>query len=126
MDIYELYAKKIKTHQVDRFKSWLYVLSKNHCLEKLRKKKWQEEKSTFMQFDTSFHPYSEDDKEELLQKLENCIKSLEREQKQCIKMFYLEKQSYNDISNSLELPWNKIRSLIQNGRRNLKNCMEAS
>lgn len=126
MDIYELYSKKIKTHQVDKFKSWLYVLSKNHCLEKLRKAKWKEEKMTVMQFDTSFHPYSDDDKEDDLNKLENCIKTLDKEQKQCIQLFYLEKQSYNDISDSLQIPWNTIRSLIQNGRRNLKNCMNRS
>ena len=32
MDIFEVIVKELKRHKVDNFKSWLYILSKNHCL----------------------------------------------------------------------------------------------
>jgi len=49
---------------------------------------------------------------------------LEANQKKCVTMFYYEKKSYADISEKLDLGVGQVRSRIQNGRRNLKNCME--
>jgi len=129
MDVYQRYLKKIKTHEVKNPKSWLYVLTKNFCLEKLRKENRDREKLDnviFMQSEEIFHPFNEEeiDKEESLQKMEKCIETLEKEQKQCIELFYLKKHSYKEITANLELSWSNVRSLIQNGRRNLKRCME--
>ena len=39
-------------------------------------------------------------------------------------MFYLENKCYNEIVEQTGMEWNKVRSLIQNGRRNLKICMD--
>jgi RNA polymerase sigma-70 factor (ECF subfamily) len=64
------------------------------------------------------------DKEKDLQRLEHCIDSLQEEQNKVIKMFYLENKCYNEITEVTGIDWNRVRSLIQNGRRNLKNCME--
>jgi DNA-directed RNA polymerase specialized sigma24 family protein len=41
MSIYQELIKKLQTHNVDNFKSWLYVVAKNHCLMQLRKEKKQ-------------------------------------------------------------------------------------
>jgi len=127
MDIYEKFCVKIKTHNVEHIKSWLYTLVKNHCLEKLRKSNRDREKFNdipFMQSEEVFHPFSTDEKEMVLLKLEECITKLKGDQKECIELFYLQKKSYEEISNSLKLEWNRVRSLIQNGRRNLKICIE--
>ena len=126
MHVYELFVKKIKKHDVENVKSWLYVLTKNHCLGVLRKSKRDAEK--FDQFavmysEEKYHPIVGDEKEEELLRLEECIKKLNEVQAKCIKAFYFEKQSYEEISALLGINWNKIRSNIQNGRRNLKNCM---
>ena len=43
---------------------------------------------------------------------------------QAVRMFYLDEKSYKEISDSTGIDWNRVRSLIQNGRRNLKNCMD--
>lgn len=127
MHVYEHFVKKIKKHDVDNVKSWLYVLTKNHCLGVLRKNKRQTEK--FDQFavmysEENYHPIDGDEKEEELLKLEDCMQKLNEMQGKCIKAFYFDKQSYEEISALLGINWNKIRSNIQNGRRNLKNCME--
>jgi len=129
MDIYELILKKLKTHEVTHFKSWLYILSKNHCLGKLRKEKSISERKDKYQHingQTVFHPFTEDLKENQIIKLENCLTKLIENQRTCVKLFYLEKNSYKDIANQLSMSWARVRSLIQNGRRNLKLCIERS
>jgi RNA polymerase sigma-70 factor (ECF subfamily) len=64
------------------------------------------------------------EKEENFQKLEKCIASLSNEQRTMIKLFYLDGKCYNEIVEITGLEWNHVRSSIQNGRRNLKLCME--
>lgn len=126
MHVYELFIQKIKKHDVDNVKSWLYVLTKNHCLGVLRKQKRSTEKFdqfVLMYSEENFHPIDSNQKEEELLRLEACIEQLNQMQSQCIRAFYFEKRSYEEISSLLGINWNKIRSFIQNGRRNLKNCM---
>lgn len=127
MNIYEELTIKLQTHEVENFKSWLYVLAKNHCLMTLRKEKRMvtvEFTSTVMQSEDFTHLDNVLEKEKELKKLEFCIEHLPGEQKTSIRLFYLENKCYNDIVESTGLDWSKVRSLIQNGRRNLKNCME--
>lgn len=129
MSIYEELLRKLHQHEVANFKSWLYVLAKNHCLMELRKDKKMpttEFQPEFMQSaDFSHLDNALQDKEEKLNSLENCIEQLNEEQKLSIKLFYLDGKCYNEIVEMTGLEWNKVRSLIQNGRRNLKICMES-
>jgi RNA polymerase sigma factor (sigma-70 family) len=129
MNIYEELVKKLHLHEVQNFKSWLYVLSKNHCLMELRKQKKMpttEFQPDFMQSGDFTHlDNALEEKEQRLTSLENCIEQLGMEQKLSIRLFYLENKCYNEIVEQTGLDWNKVRSLIQNGRRNLKNCMES-
>ncbi|MCY7293570.1 MAG: hypothetical protein LH615_15440 [Ferruginibacter sp.] len=39
-------------------------------------------------------------------------------------MFYLSEKCYKEIADFTAIDINKVRSFIQNGRRNLKICME--
>ena len=130
MEIYEILVKKLKTHEVEHFKSWLYILSKNHCLGKLRQHKkksdWENDYLTTVSESSSFHPFDEDVKEQMLVKMEGCLEKLNDTQKACIKRFYIKKESYEEITSSLSMSWNRVRSTIQNGRRNLKICIERS
>ena len=61
---------------------------------------------------------------ENFKRMEDCLETLSDEQKNTVKLFYLEGKCYNEIVEMTGLEWNSVRSLIQNGRRNLKNCME--
>lgn len=126
-DIYILIGDKLKTHEVGNFKSWLYVVVKNHCYERLRKQSSQREKKNRAEgvySDAIFHPDNIHDESSII-KLNQCMDALPTHQHSAIKAFYFEKMSYKEIASSYSLSWGKIRSLIQNGRRNLKNCMEA-
>jgi RNA polymerase sigma factor (sigma-70 family) len=127
MNIYQELVKKLQTHTVDNFKSWLHVVTKNHCLMQLRKEKKTvivEFQPEFMQSEDFSHLDDILEKEKEFKKLENCIGALNEEQKKIIQLFYLEGKCYNEIVDMTGTDWNKIRSIIQNGRRNLKICME--
>lgn len=127
MSVYELISKKLKTHNVDNFKSWLYVVTKNFCLEKLRKrgKDLKKEKAAADVYSEQVFHLDNIDKEEALNKLERCMDGLILEQRQAIQSFYFEKKSYQEVAKMNGISWSKVRSNIQNGRRMLKNCMDA-
>ena len=126
--IYEELVGKLARHEVDNFKGWLYTLSKNHCLMRLRSEK-KEPRVNFdvelVQSSENLHLNGELEKEENFRKLEFCLGQLQQEQKQAIELFYLQGKCYNEISAITGMEWNKVRSYIQNGRRNLKICMES-
>ena len=127
MNIYQELVEKAKNHTIDNFKSWLYVVAKNHCLMELRKNKRLPVvpfDGQSMQSEDFSHLESVMEKEQQLDRLEICIERLNDEQKQTVKMFYLQNKCYNEITTATGFDWNKVRSLVQNGRRNLKNCME--
>jgi len=127
MQIFEELVPKLKKHEIDNFKGWLHQVAKNHCLMQLRtprNMKTVEFKTEFVQSEENVHLNGVLEKEENFKKLEFCLGSLAAEQRETIKLFYLEGKCYNEIAELTGQEWNQVRSLIQNGRRNLKNCME--
>jgi RNA polymerase sigma factor (sigma-70 family) len=128
MDIYEELCKKLKLHEVDNFKGWLQVLARNYCLMQLRSPrnmKTTEFNADFMQSNQATHLENGIlEKEENFKKLEECMGQLTAEQKQSIELFFLQKKCYNEIAAITGYEWSKVRSYIQNGKRNLKLCME--
>lgn len=127
MNIYHELLIKIKAHEVENFRSWLYVFTKNHCLMKLRSDKKMitvEFTSALVQSEDFSHLDTMLEKENDFKKLENCIASLPEDQKHSIRYFYMDNKCYNEIVELTGFEWGKVRSLIQNGRRNLKICME--
>jgi RNA polymerase sigma factor (sigma-70 family) len=127
MLIFEELVSKLKKHEVDNFKGWLHQLAKNHCLMQLRtpkNMKTVEFKVEIVQSEEEVHLNGVLEKEENFKKLEYCLGTLSDEQRDTVKLFYLEGKCYNEIVEQTGLEWNQVRSLIQNGRRNLKNCIE--
>ena len=127
MMIFEELISKLKKHEVENFKGWLYQVAKNHCLMKLRTKKkirTVEIDPALVQNEENVHLNGVLEKEENLEKMEFCLNTLPQEQKKVIRLFYLEGKCYNEIVDITGYEWEKIRSFIQNGRRNLKICME--
>ena len=127
MQIFEELVSKLKKHEVENFRGWLHQVAKNHCLMQLRTPKNLKTVALpplLMQNEEDVHLNGVMEKEENFQKLEKCIASLSDEQRTMIKLFYLEGKCYNEIVEITGLEWNHVRSSIQNGRRNLKLCME--
>jgi RNA polymerase sigma factor (sigma-70 family) len=127
MAVYEEIAEKLKKHEVDNFKSWLYTVAKNHCLMQLRSPrhlKTREFTGELVQNEENVHLNGELEKEENFQKLEKCLQGLSKDQEQTVRLFYMEQKCYKEISEITGHDWNQVRSFIQNGRRNLKICMD--
>lgn len=129
MHIFEELVTKLKIHEVDNFKSWLHVYTKNYCLMQLRKDKravhldieenlFESEQALGQEEELK---WEEDD----FEKLEFCLQKLNREQEECVRLFYLEQLCYRDISNLTGYDLSKVKSAIQNGKRNLKICIES-
>lgn len=127
MLIFEELVSKLKKHEVDHFRAWLHQLAKNHCLMQLRTPrnlKTVEFNTEIVQSEENVHLNGELEKEENFERLEYCLTTLTSEQQQAIRLFYLENKCYNEIVEITGYDWNQVRSFIQNGRRNLKICME--
>ena len=125
--IFEELVVKLKKHEVEHFRAWLYSLAKNHCLMRIR----SEKKSVTVAFDVelmqseeNLHLNGELDREESFRKLDDCMEKLDPDQKIVIELFYLQGKCYKEISEITGLEWIKVRRFIQNGRRNLKICMD--
>nr|WP_321486526.1 sigma-70 family RNA polymerase sigma factor [uncultured Draconibacterium sp.] len=134
IEIYEKLQADLPNQQIKNFKSWLYVVTKNYCLMELRKNKSRkivltsnnEELTIFMENEVELHPIDrENNSEKTANALEDCIKRLKAEQKQSIRLFYFESKSYREIADELKTEIKRIKSLIQNGKRNLKICLES-
>lgn len=127
MQLYEKLSEALKTHEVQHFKSWLYVTARNQCLMQLRSKKGkftQEISASLVETAPEVHLDDGDDREANLGKLERCIEKLSPEQRICVRLFFLEEKCYKDIAQLTGYDLNQVKSFIQNGKRNLKICME--
>jgi RNA polymerase sigma-70 factor (ECF subfamily) len=89
-----------------------------------REEKALENDQIFMESSYELHLNNESVLDRDLDALKKCIDLLKDEQKECIKLFYLEELCYQEIVDSTSFELKKVKSYIQNGKRNLKICME--
>jgi len=120
--------QELRKYKVEYFKSWLYMVAKNHCLMKLREK--QGKFMTGIDDRQMAQPDAETDRQALMQNdqalelMELALKELHPEQQQCVTLFYLQKKSYQQISEETGYSMLQVKSYIQNGKRNLKILIE--
>ncbi len=127
MQIFEELIKKLKIHEVNNFKSWLYTLSRNHCLMVIRsdsKHEFVQIEEKIMENSAFVHLDIDETRESKLHIMENCIEKLPTEQRDTISLFFLEQKCYKEVSDITGYDINKVKSYIQNGKRNLKICIE--
>ena len=142
MNIFEKLVTVLPQQQeISNFRIWLYVVTKNHCLMLLRSRKSEAAHAEammndplfFMENSSGMHPMGDDEGgetddpggEDGIKRLEECIERLREEQRNCIRLFFYEGCSYRQISERLGVDEMKVKSYIQNGKRNLKICMES-
>ncbi len=130
MAIYEELTVKLKTHEVTAFRGWLYVLARHHCLNEWRKARRQptdlHAPDEMLRFDAPAD-HTDLDRWTLPEAgLDDCIAALSAEQRRCVELFYFADKSYREIADSLPEDLGKVRSHLQNGRRNLRSCLERS
>jgi RNA polymerase sigma-70 factor (ECF subfamily) len=133
MQIFEKLLKDLKKHEIQQFKGWLHMVCKNFCLMQLRsgQTKLKHQKELYKDFagimenDLGLHHSLEYTKELQLNYMEECMKGLNNEQRLCIELFYLQEKSYNEVAAMTSFSMNNVKSYIQNGKRNLKICIES-
>ncbi len=128
-EIFTELLRKLPKHEVTNFRAWLQTLVRNHCLMQLRKEKRdpvQIPAVPLMQSGGWEHLRSEEtDGPVDTRPLHHCLNQLRAEQRQCIRLFYLtDGASYGSVAAQLNLSVGQVRSHLQNGRRNLKICLE--
>jgi RNA polymerase sigma factor (sigma-70 family) len=131
MQVFENLVESLRKHEVSNFKSWLHVTAKNHCLMQLRSRQTRLLKHDAdiyaladMQNGSPGHPSPAEDLEADLVLLEKGLSEIPPDQRTCVELFYLQQKSYKEIAALTGLDLNKVRSHIQNGRRNLKIYLE--
>jgi len=118
---------ELQKYKVEFFKSWIYMVAKNHCLMKLRDR--QGKIPTELN-DRLATPEEDPDKSVLLQNdhtmdlMQEALKELSPEQQQCVTLFYLHKKSYQEITEATGYNMLQVKSYIQNGKRNLRIMIE--
>ena len=124
-EIFERLTQKIQNHEITHFKSWLYSVTKNECFMRLRKKSIQTNELNDELFGEEPENKEElETKEAQFELLETALEELKLEQQHCIRLFYIEKKSYDQISEQLNISLKQVKSAIQNGKRNLKIRMD--
>ncbi len=120
--------QELQKYKVEYFKSWLYMVAKNHCLMKLRDRQSKipaeltDRLMAAPEEETDWHALVQTDL--TLELMESSLKELNPEQLQCVTLFYLEKKSYQEITESTGFSMLQVKSFIQNGKRNLKILIE--
>ena len=132
MEIFEGLFTALMDHEVKNFKSWLYSVSRNHCLMKLRKEKThlkvlsnvKEEKSqAIMDLVSEMHQDSKTDNYSV-DRLKSLIPLLNEGQRRCIELVYLQERSYEEVCKITGYTNKQVKSYVQNGKRNLKIRLE--
>ena len=111
----------LKKFEITHFKAWLYKVARNHCYMILRKDNSEVHKeidADNVEFEDEWHQKVKE--EHFLTELENAIQELSKEQRICIRYFYLQKMSYAEVARQANYDLNTVKSAIQNGKRNLK------
>ncbi len=127
MQIFEKLITDLQKHEIHFFNGWIYRVSQNYCFMELRKRKFHSDQidsipEDFVEYDGELHPAQR--KEEMLNLMEKELNELNTEQRTCIELFYLKKQSYQEIMEQTGFTFMQVKSHIQNGKRNLKIKLE--
>ena len=118
---------ELQKYKVEYFKSWIYMIAKNHCLMKLRNKgKYNAEFNDAISRmpDETAEKDKLIEKDILINKMMDAITKLNPEQQQCVSLFYLKKKSYAEIVGITGFTILQVKSFIQNGKRNLRLMVE--
>ncbi|MFI5153576.1 MAG: RNA polymerase sigma factor [Chitinophagales bacterium] len=115
---------ELHKYKVEYFKSWIYMVAKNHCLMKLRERQGKTPIPIGEEWVSVSHDQtdlaSDLEMDHLLQLMSTALDQLNQEQKLCVTLFYLKKKSYQEIAQDTGFSLMQVKSYIQNGKRNLK------
>ena len=129
--IFETLIVSLRKYEVSNFKSWLTTVSRNHCIIMLKNDKniveycdfFEKNVEEVVEFEDIFNQEDRQQKDKMIDKLSSAVEALPKEQKICIELFYLKGKSYSEITELTDYDFKKIKSYLQNGKRNLRNFL---
>ena len=127
MQLFEELIVKVKAVERQSFKAWLYTCIRNNCLMEIRKKSKNLSISlddSFMEFCDDFHLTFVNEKENREKSLRECVEGLPERQRVSVKYFFLDELSYKEVEERTGFSSKMVKSFIQNGKRNLKLCLQ--
>jgi RNA polymerase sigma-70 factor (ECF subfamily) len=129
MEIFESLNSKLLKFEIEYFKSWLFTTTRNHCLMQLRKKKVMDridnfEKIAELSVENEEVLHHNKEHTEDITRLKQHLSELKEDQRICVELMYLEGLSYKQIADKTGFELKRVKSFIQNGKRNLRLKME--
>ena len=127
MQLFEELIVKVKAVEIQSFKAWLYTCIRNNCLMEIRKKSKNLSISlddSFMEFCDDFHLTVVSESENREESLRECVENLPKKQRISVKYFFFDELSYKEVEERTGFSLKMVKSFIQNGKRNLKLCLE--
>ncbi len=127
MQIFEKLMVELKKSEIKNFKGWLSFVVRNYCISELRKtNKYRFVSENYLDFEKTETTMEKEeiisnvDDEKLLSYLKECLPLLKENQQVCLKLFFIQNKSYQDIVEQTNFSLNEVKSYLQNGKRNLK------
>lgn len=122
--VFETTLTKLPVGEIANFKGWLYILMRNHCLQQLRDKAYNADESAIESMADATGPRETIEWHEYtLVQLEAALEEINEEQRKAITLFYLQKQTYEQIIAKTGFTFMQVKSYIQNGKRNLRTIL---
>jgi RNA polymerase sigma-70 factor (ECF subfamily) len=128
MELYEEIRQKAVKYDIRFFRAWIYSVAKNYCIGQVQKHRQQifvPMEPFFMESDDFPALYNEDKKEAQYRILQKCMEKLPNSQQVSVKLFFIAGKSYADIVKITGFQLKRVKSCIQNGKRNLKICVDS-
>jgi RNA polymerase sigma-70 factor (ECF subfamily) len=125
LQLFDQLLPKIAFYDIAVFRTWLYDVVRNHCLQLIRKQNQNVFSLEFvmesMESDEVLRLLTEKENScEQLELLKQWMEQLPGMERLTIHLFFMEELSYADISQGTGIPLNQVKSYIQDGKRNLK------
>ena len=119
VDLFTTLPDLLRKHEVEHFRPWVHTVMRNRCLMVLRKD--HRSASVPQELLQAAEENGEEARlhEATLQQLERAIETLNEAQRNCVRHFHLERQSYERTAELTGYTIEQVRSHLQNGRRNL-------
>jgi len=134
IDIFErlLSSDMKKYSEVEDLKSWLYIITRNYCINEIRKEHYAigqkiETYKFYYAENVELDPFERHINSELINKRQESLHSslvkLKADYQTCINMFYFNGKTYKQIADETGLTLKQVKSKLQNGKIALKNMM---
>ncbi|WP_100407524.1 RNA polymerase sigma factor [Bacillus solitudinis] len=119
----KVYRQLSKYDHQGSFKSWIYRVAINHCMDEFRKKRYKIKHVEFQ--DSVSEPRTNPEmiflKKEKERQLERLLLNLPEDERMIILLRYIQELSYEEISTLVDLPLSTVRNKLHRAKKKMRN-----